>query len=130
MALKLKDIKMDCGIKVENPYFKLRYVAYDGPNGRITYNGCFYINEEARKAESIPEMPGMYVDDAFESEAKDQNLFELAYNHIKEIAQNLKDEGITLEDIEENNQQVYASQGVDGQLFNKWYYYFIDSEDC
>lgn len=130
MALKLKEIYMDCGIKVVNPYFKLRFVAYDGPNGRITYNGAFYINEEARREGVVEEMPGMYIDDAFISTDKDKNLFELAYNHIKEIAQTLKDQNITLEDIAENNKQVYISEGTDGQLFNKLYYYFIDAEDC
>lgn len=130
MALRLKEIDMNCGIKVKNPYFKLRFVAYDGVNGRITYNGAFYINEKARQEGQVEEMPGMYIDDAFASTDKDKNLFELAYNHIKEIAQTLKDQNITLEDIEENNKQVYISEGTDGQLFNKLYYYFIDSEDC
>lgn len=130
MALRLKEIDMNCGIKVKNPYFKLRFVAYDGVNGRITYNGAFYVSESARQEGKVEEMPGMYIDDAFESTAKDQNLFELAYNHIKEIAKDLKEKGVTLEDIAENNNAVYAAKGTDGQLFNKLYYYFIDSEDC
>ena len=130
MALRLKEIDMDCGIKVKNPYFKLRFVAYDGPNGRITYNGAFYVNEEARREGKVEEMPGMYIDDAFESDAKDKNLFELSYNHIKEIAKDLKDKGVTLEEIAENNQQAFLSEGTDSRLFNKLYYYFIDSEAC
>lgn len=130
MALKLKNITMDCGITIANPYFKLRFVAYDGINGRITYNGSFFVSEEARREGKVAEIPGMYIDDFFPSEAKDQNLFELAYNHIKEIANDLKEQNITLEDIDNNNQRIYENFGTDGQLFSRLYYYFIDCEDC
>lgn len=130
MALRLKEVNMNCGIKVKNPYFKLRIVAYDGVNGRITYNGCFFINEEARLEGKVEEMPGMYIDDAFESDVKDQNLFELAYNHIKDIATELKEKDITLEDIQKQNEAVFSMEGTDGKLFNPLYYYFIDAEDC
>lgn len=130
MALKLKEINMNCGIKVKNPYFKLRIVAYDGINGRITYNGSFFVSEEARREGVVEEMPGMYIDDAFASDIKDGNLFELSYNHIKDIAKELKEKNITLDDIKQQNEAIYMQEGTDGQLFNPLYYYFIDSEDC
>lgn len=130
MALKLKEVQMPCGIKIQNPYFRLRFVSYDADKKTVHYNGEIYVSDGARQSGEVEPLPGMYLDDEFAVENAEGNLLELSYLRIKEVADTLKAQGSTMEDINNYNQQVFQQQGPDGALFNPLYFYFIGAEDC
>lgn len=127
MALKLKNIVLNCGIEIKDPYFHLRFVSYDNINKRIGYNGEFYVGEGAYQSGDVTSIDGTYLDDWFDSDKKDANLFEEAYTHIKEKAIQYKD--LTLEEIYAHNEKMMA-EGDEGEMINPLYYYFRDAEDC
>lgn len=129
MALKLKTLDLNYGIRLTDVYFRIRIVSYDCINGTINYNGEFYINEKMRELGHTYAISGMYLAGSIKSDMKDKNLFELSYNHIKEKAEELR--GKTIEEIEQYNDTVFAqNKDAEGNIINPLYFYFIDAEDC
>ena len=109
-------------------YFKLRYVSYDAVNNQVAYNGCFYVSQTARN-EGALEIPELYLDGFVKTDVKDGNLFEIAYNNIKEIAETYR--GKTLDSVQEEINEMHANgEIVDLLVHNPIYTYFVDAEDC
>lgn len=128
MALKVKTLDLNCGIRLSDVYFRIKSVAYDCTNEMINYLGDFYISEKTRQLGENYAIGGYYISGHCKAtpEMKGQNLFSIAYNNIKEKAEKLR--GQTYQQIVEENSKAF-NENRDDEIIDPLYIFFLDCED-
>jgi hypothetical protein len=131
MALKLKPIKTNYGVEFSDLYFKLTLVSYNVEWSELSFAGACYISKEAADSGLQP-VEGLRISGNFKHDNKMANLYEVAYNHIKEIAASMK--GKTREQIQKENDEeyykVFNTPNVPQNIQDPNYLNFVDAEDC
>lgn len=131
MALKLKPIKTNYGVEFSDLYFKLTLVSYNVEWSELSFAGACYISKEAADSGLQP-VEGLRISGNFKYGDKMANLYEVAYNHIKEIAASMK--GKTREQIQKENDEeyykVFNTPNVPQNIQDPNYLNFVDAEDC
>ena len=131
MALKLKKFTTPYGVTYENVYFKIYEVRYNDFDKTVSCETMAWLNEEAKNA-GLQFLPELQMGLCFDSMNKLGNLWEDAYNGIKEGAAAVK--GKTLAEIEAHNRKrIEECMELDiaptGTL-NADLLMFVDAEDC
>lgn len=131
MALKLKEVSTDYGVNYKDLYFRINLVSYNVEWKELSFNGACYISKEAAE-NGLQPIEGMRMSGNFSYDDKMANLYEVAYNYIKDTAESMR--GKTKEDIqEENNQEyfkVYNTPNIPQNIQDPNYLNFLDAEDC
>lgn len=131
MALKLKEINTNYGVKYEDLYFRINLVSYNVEWKELSFGGACYISKEAAD-KGLQPIEGMRISGNFKYDDKMANLYEAAYNYIKETAANMA--GKTRAEIEEENNKeyykVFNTPNPPQNIQDPNYLNFVDAEDC